>query len=350
MVKNVAIAIPGDLDSPTGGYVYDRRIISELGRLGWQVEIVRLGDGFPLASEEQKRRAAERLMEVRGGHPIVVDGLAYGALPEAAIEVSRHHPLIALVHHPLALETGLPAAKADELRVSERAALAVTRHVVATSTATARLLVADYGVSKVRISVAPPGNDLAVPARGSNDGVVRLLSVGAIVPRKGFDVLIAALAMLAELQWHLTIVGDRTRSPATAAQLDADIARYKLSGKVAVLGTVSSEALGELYAGTDLFVLPSRFEGYGMAFSEAIAHGLPVVGTAAGALPETIPVGTGVLVALDDAAALATVLRRLIENGEERRTMAAAARTAAQTLPRWQDSAKIFATAIESTL
>jgi glycosyltransferase involved in cell wall biosynthesis len=163
-------------------------------------------------------------------------------------------------------------------------------------------------------------------------------------------VLVAALATLAELQWHLTIVGDRTRSPATAAQLDADIARYKLSGKVAVLGTVSSEALGELYAGTDLFVLPSRFEGYGMAFSEAIAHGLPVVGTAAGALPETIPVGTGVLVALDDAAALGTALQRLIENGEERRTMAAAARTAAQTLPRWQDSAKIFATAIESTL
>lgn len=349
-MRSVAIAVPGDLGSLTGGYAYDRRMIQELQRLGWQVDVVGLGDGFPFPSEEQKRKAIMQLLEIPAGRAIVVDGLAYGVLPEAATQLCRRHPLIALVHHPLALETGLTAKRADQLRASERAALSVTRHVIVTSRATARLLVADYLVPIERVTVALPGNDPVAPARGSSDGIVRLLSVGTIVRRKGFDVLIAALAMLAELPWHLTIAGDRGRDPAAAAQLDADIARYRLSGKVAALGAVSSEGLSELYAGADLFVLASRFEGYGMAFSEAIAHGLPIVGTATGAIPEMISVGVGVLVAPDDPAVLATALRRLIESAEERRRLANAARAAAQELPRWQDSAKLFAAAIESAL
>jgi glycosyltransferase involved in cell wall biosynthesis len=198
------------------------------------------------------------------------------------------------------------------------------------------------------IIVAYPGSDPAPAACGSNDGIVRLLAIGAMVPRKGFDVLIAALATLPDLPWHLTIAGDRRRDPKAAAQLDVDIARFKLDGRVAVLGAVPLERIAELYAGADLFTLASRFEGYGMVFSEAIAHGLPVIGTTAGAIPETVPAGAGVLVAPDDAAALATALRRAIENPDERRRMAASARAAAQSLPSWQDSAKHFARALEA--
>src|SRR5665647_2196796 len=181
------------------------------------------------------------------------------------------------------------------------------RRVVVTSATTARLLAADYGVPADHIVVACPGSDSAPAAHGSNDGIVRLLAIGAMVPRKGFDVLIAALATLADLPWHLTIAGDRRRDPDAAAQLDADIVRCKLSHRVAVLGAVSRERIAELYAGADLFTLASRFEGYGMAFSEAIAHGLPVIGTTAGAIPETVPAGAGVLVAPDDAASLVRI-------------------------------------------
>lgn len=349
-MRTIAIAVPGNLDSPTGGYAYDRRMIRELHRLGWQVEVVQLGDGFPFPTSEQKRNATMRLMEIPAGCPIVVDGLAYGAFPETATQLCHQYPLIALVHHPLAWETGLTATRANELRASERSALAVTRHVIVTSRATARILIADYDVPIERVTVVLPGNDLVVLARGSSDGIVRLLSVGSVVPRKGFDVLIAALAALAELPWHLTIAGDRGRDPATVAQLDADIARHRLSGKVATLGAVSYEHLSELYARADLFVGASRFEGYGMAFSEAIAHGLPVVGTDIGVLRETIPAGAGVLVTPDDAAALATALRRLIDSPADRRRMAGNARAAAQSLPTWQDSAKLFAAAIEAAL
>jgi glycosyltransferase involved in cell wall biosynthesis len=175
-----------------------------------------------------------------------------------------------------------------------------------------------------------------------------LLAIGAVVRRKGFDVLVAALATLADLPWRLTIAGDRTRDPDAAAQLDADIARFNLSDRIAVLGAVSPERIAELYAGADLFTLASRFEGYGMAFSEAIAHGLPVIGTTAGAIAETVAPGAGILVAPDDAPAFAAAVRRAIENPDERRRMAASARAAAKLLPSWQDSAKLFARALEA--
>jgi glycosyltransferase involved in cell wall biosynthesis len=350
VVKSVAFAVPGDLDSPTGGYAYDRRMIEELARLGWHVDVVGLGAGFPFPTEAQKQHAAAQLKRVSPGGPIIVDGLALGALPEVAREMCARNPLIALVHHPLALESGLVPDQADGLRTSERAALAVVRHAIVTSAATARLLAADYDVPADRITVAVPGNDPADPAPGSRDGIVRLLSVGAVVPRKGFDVLAAALAAIAQLPWHLTIAGDRERSPQAAAQLDGDIARFKLAGKVTLLGAVAPERLAALYAKADLFVLASRFEGYGMAFSEAIAHGLPVIGTTAGAIPDTVPAAAGVLVAPEDVTALADAFRRLIDDTAARRSMAEVARVAARTLPRWQDSAKLFAAAIESAL
>src|SRR5207244_257164 len=100
---------------------------------------------------------------------------------------------------------------------------------------------------------------------------------------------------------------------------------------------------------SDVFVLASRFEGYGMALAEAIAHGLPVVSTMAGvAIPDTVPAGTGLLVPPDDVAALARALRHLISDRAERQRLAMNARSAAAQLPTWQDSARLFAGAIEA--
>lgn len=348
MVKCFTFAVPGQLTTPTGGYAYDRRMIAELEKLGWHVDLIGLGEDFPWPSGDTRMAAQARLLAVPEGRIIMVDGLAFGALPEVASQLRSRNPLVALVHHPLALESGLSAEQADILRASERAALAAANRVVVTSATTARHLSTEYSVPADRIVIAPPGGDPVAAAHGSRDGVVRLISVGAVVPRKGFDVLIAALATLGNLPWQLTIVGDRGRDPRTAERLDADIAHCNLGDRVAVLGAVPPERLEDLYAGADLFVLASRFEGYGMAYAEAIAHGLPVIGTSAGAIPETVPANAGLLVAPDDAGALAKALRRLIENADERQRLATAARTAAKQLPGWQDSAKIFSRTLEA--
>jgi glycosyltransferase involved in cell wall biosynthesis len=348
VVKRLAFAVPGDLATPTGGYAYDRRIISELGHLGWQIDVIELGDGFPLPNDPTRAAALARLLGIPKGRTVVIDGLALGALPEAASQLRTRNALLAVVHHPLALETGLSAWHVKKLQDSEREALAAVDAVVVTSAATQRCLVEDYAVPSQRIFIAPPGTDPVAPAKGSTDGIVRLLSVGAVVPRKGFDVLIAALGTIAESPWHLTIAGDRTRDRQAAAQLDADIALHRLNDRVTVVGEVSPHHLAELYVAADVFVLASRFEGYGMAYAEAIARGLPVIGTSAGAIPETVPHGTGILVSPDDPPALAEGLRRIIEDPTERLRMGIAARAAAARLPTWQASAIIFSHAIET--
>lgn len=345
MVKRFAFAVPGDLSTPTGGYAYDRRMIAELGDLGWQIDIVDLGAGFPFPADTTRKAAHERLLAIPADCAVVVDGLALGVLPDAARMIRR---LIGLVHHPLAVESGISPVQAESLHASEQAALAAARHVVVTSAATARQLSSHYAVPAERMTVVRPGSDLVRPAPRRMDNTIRLLSVGAVVPRKGYDVLIAALATLPDLPWRLTIAGDCTRNSQAAAQLKADIERHGLGKRVAVLGAVSAEQLGELYAEADIFALASRFEGYGMAYAEAIAHGLPVVGTNAGAIPGTVPDDAGLLVAPDDAPAFASALRRMIGNADERRRFADAARRAAGQLPTWPQSAKLFAGVLEA--
>jgi glycosyltransferase involved in cell wall biosynthesis len=348
VVKRFAFAVPGDLATPTGGYAYDRRMMTELGELGWQIDLLDLGEGFPWPDEAARATAQSRLLAMPAGRSIVVDGLAFGVLPETASQLAGRNPLLALVHHPLALEWGLSVKQADALRTSERAALAAVQGVVVTSAATARLVASDYGVPAERIAVARPGSDPALMSQGSQDGVVRLLSVGAIVPRKGFDVLITALATLTDLSWRLTIAGDRTRDRNAAARLDADIARHALGDRIAVLGAVSPQRLAALYAEADVFVLASHFEGYGMAYAEAVAHGLPVIGTSAGAIPDTVPPDAGLLVDPGDSFALAKALRRVIGDAGLRRRLASAARAAAPQLPTWRHSGEIFARALEA--
>ncbi len=347
-MKRIVFAVPGDLATPTGGYAYDRRIVAGLRDMGWAVEVVDVGGDFPRPSARTLAAARTKLCAVPAGTTIVIDGLAFGAMPKLAAELAGAHPLIALVHHPLALETGLSAADADRFRASERAALATTSGVIVNSPSTARLLASDYGVAPGKIAIVLPGNEPRPQARGGRDGVIVLLAVGSLVPRKGYDVLVAALAELKGLPWRLVIAGDRSRDAATADRLDAEIRRLGLAGRIEMLGVVPDARLPELYAGADVFVLPSRFEGYGMAFSDAIAHGLPVIGTTAGAIPDTVPTGAGLLVPPDDAAALVRALRQLIEQPDARRRLAAGARAAAARLPSWPQAAACFAQAVEA--
>ncbi len=234
-------------------------------------------------------------------------------------------------------------------KTSERKALEAARGVVVTSPSTATLLTDDYDVPPDIITVARPGTERGEAAKGSSDGIVRLLAVGSVVPRKGYDVLIAALAPLAALPWRLTIAGDRTRDEAASAQLDADIASHGLADADRRAGRAAAGSARQRFMWeSDLFVLASRFEGYGMAFAEALVHGLPVVGTTAGAVPDTVPPDAGVLVEPNDVKALTRTLRMLIENPKERQWFASGALAAGAALPTWEESAKLLAGAIEA--
>jgi glycosyltransferase involved in cell wall biosynthesis len=344
-VREVAFAIPGDLSAPTGGYEYDRRMIEHLPRTGWRVRHVALPGDFPAPSAASLAATEAAIAATPTDAVLLCDGLAFGALPAALIE-RTHKRFVALVHLPLALETGLSPARAETLARSERDALARTAHVVTASKALAAILAHDYGVAPEHITVAEPGSDPAPRARPA-PGVPRLLSVGTIAPVKGYDILIGALARVSDLQWECRIAGSLTRDPETAAALRAAIARHGLASRVHLLGALGSDALAAEYAQARLFVLASRFESYGIAAADALARGIPVVATGVGALPDTVPADAGTLVRPGDADALAAVLRELLSDPGAIERRAEAAWRHASKLPRWEETARKLAAALE---
>ncbi|MDX1731364.1 MAG: glycosyltransferase family 4 protein, partial [Aurantimonas coralicida] len=268
---------------------------------------------------------------------VLVDGLAFGAMPEIATAEAGRLRLVALVHHPLALETGLDAATATALAASERRALGFAREVVTTSPTTARELVANFAVGDDRLSVVVPGTEAAAKAQGSGGDVPVILSVGSLIARKDHATLMDALARIRDLSWHCRIVGDETADPATAEALRARIADLGLGDRLTLCG--ASEAIDREYAAADIFALASRYEGYGMVFVEAMAHGLPIVGCAGGAVPEVVPETAGMLVPPGDVAGIADALRLLLSQPERRRATGDAAYAAGQVLPSWRQSA-----------
>lgn len=313
--------------------------------MGWPARICNLEGPYPFPSAVDVAAARAALLALPEGLPVVVDGLALGALPEAAAEVAARAPLVALVHHPLALETGLTAAQARALAASERAALRHARRVIVTSPATARGLAGEYGVPAERLVVALPGTDPAPLAAGSTP--LQLLNVGAVVPRKDQVALVRALAPLRGLPWRLVIAGSLTRDPATAGQLRASIDEAGLGPRVDLLGEADDAMLARHIAASDLFVSTARFEGYGMAITEALAAGLPVVAVAGGAVAETLPREAGLLVPEDDPKALEEALRRVLTHEGLRGKLREGARAARANLPRWQDAAQRVADVLD---
>lgn len=338
----IAFAFPGSLATPTGGYVYDRRVIAALRARAIAVAECALPASFPFPAAADIAESVERLRAVRAD-ALIVDGLAYGALPaEALAQIST--PLIALVHHPLFLETGLSRAQSDKLRAAEREALRRAAAVVVTGPLTARTVREIFGVSPV--AVAEPGVDPAPRATGANDGIVRMLSVGALSPRKGYDILLRALAGV-DGAWRLTIVGARDRAPGCARELDALVESAGLRDKVAFVDVVDDEALERLYVCADVFVHPAFLEGYGMAIADAVARGLPILASREAAQAGAAD-GAGLLAApAGDVGAFRAALARLVGDGALRARLSAQSWTAAARQPRWDDCADRILRAVE---
>lgn len=343
-VPDVWFAIPGDPATLTGGYVYARRLKDALPAAGWTPRLLAWPGSFPTPTDDDLARVRESLESLPPGATVLIDGLAYGALPPALLE-GLNLRIVALVHHPLAHESGISPQDAQRFAASERAALAKAARVVTTSEMTARTLKDHFGVPTERLYVALPGTERTVRSQGAGE-VPLLLTVGTLTHRKGHDVLIAALAQITDLPWTSQIVGSKNRDLVTTAALRTLIDEHDLGRRIVLAGEMSAEALREVYHRASLFALASRYEGYGMVFAEALAHGLPIVACAAGAVVDTVPADAGILVAPDDPTAFAQALRRLLTDHVSRLKLAAAAWRHGQELPQWNDTANAVARAL----
>jgi glycosyltransferase involved in cell wall biosynthesis len=342
----IALLVPAPFETLSGGYIYDRRMVEGLRALGHAVEVVELAGRHPLPDAAAEAAARAALAALPEEARPVIDGLGLPAFAELAEPLAARRA-IGLIHHPTALEHGAPQEDREALRGIERDLFPRLARIVATSPHTAQRLAAEFEVPAARLGVVEPGTDPAPRSPGSGGPGAAILSVGTLVPRKGHDVLMRALAGLLDLDWRLTIAGGNDRDRVHAEGLQALAETLGLTRRVTFAGEVDGEALEALYRGADIFALATWWEGYGMAAAEALARGLPVAITAGGAIADLVPVEAGAVSPPGDVVSLTKALRRMLADTEMRQEMAEAAWRAGQRLPRWSDRAAAFAAELE---
>lgn len=344
----LAFVVPGPLDQLTGGYLFGRHVVEGLRALGRTVTVAELAGRFPDADDIARAAAARTLGNLPTGSTAVIDGLALPGFTECLAREAKRLRLLGFIHHPLSLETGLSAAEAYRYAAMEARLWPLLRGVLCPSTHTANAVIA-AGVAAHRVRVTMPGTAKpAIANERTRQGSLRLLAVGAVTPRKGHLLLIETLADLRQFDWRLTCIGSLERDRAAAEALRRMVAAKQLGDRVTLAGECPPELLTAAYRDADIFVLPSYEEGYGMVYAEALAHGLPIIATTAGAIPETVPATASLLVAPGDAAALRNALERMFVDANLRARLAAGAMLAAKALPDWPTAVHRWAAAMES--
>ncbi|RFF27502.1 glycosyltransferase [Wenzhouxiangella sp. 15181] len=346
--------VPGDPAQRTGGYLYDQHIVRQLRDLGWSVEVIGLEGRFPDADDLAARAMHRALSGLPDGAAVVIDGLALGGLPDAVAAHAGRLDISALVHHPLADETGLDAGVRDRLLARETRSLEACRRVIVTSPFTARRL-RELGLDPRTPRVVEPGVDKAETAEPVAErlqgrepkGPERLLCVASLTPRKGQDVLVRALAQLTERDWHCILAGSDTRDAGFAGRVADLIREAGLIDGIDCIGECDENALEAEYRRAGLCLLPSHYEGYGMVVGEALARGLPMITTTGGALAQTAPDDCCLRVEPADADALRDALAQWLDDAGLRRRLTGNAVARREHLRSWSQAGREFAAALE---
>ena len=344
---HVTLIVPAPFSTISGGYGYDRRIVDELRRLGHNVLVDELPGTHPIADATARDAACAALERLTPGTKAVIDGLAlpaFAGLDDAIASIGA----VGLIHHPTSLETGMDPAEQTRLRDVEERLFRRLRGAIATSALTAETVAKDFGVRPDRIAIVNPGTDDAPRSAGSGSPNCHVLSIGTLIPRKGHDLLLRALARLFDLDWRLTIVGSATADPAYAASLHTIVNELGIGDRVTFTGPLVGEALEAMWQSADIFALATHYEGYGMVVAEALKRGLPIVVTRGGAAAELLTPEAGLACPVDDRDQISKSLRRVIFGTDLRREIAAEAWKLGQTLPSWADQAALFAKALQS--
>ncbi len=343
---DVTFVLPADVDDVTlasGGNAYDRRMCEVLG-----MREVTVPGRWPVPDHASQIALARTLGEVPDGSVALLDGLVACGVPDFVVPHARRLRLAILLHLQLADETGLPADRASELDGLENETLRAATAVITTSRWAARRAIEHHGLDPARVHVAPPGTRPAPLATGT-DG--RLLCLGSVTPRKGQDVLVEALAGVADLGWTCDCVGSVRRDPAYVERVHGLIARHGLVTRMSLAGPLPDAELQTVFGRTDLLVLPSRGETYGMVVTEALARGIPVLTSDVDALPDTLghaPDGSvpGILVPPGDATALSEALRRYLTDASLRGRLRESARERRRDLEDWNAAGHRLATVL----
>jgi glycosyltransferase involved in cell wall biosynthesis len=353
-VKEVHFVVPDGIDDPSrpsGGNTYDRRLRGGLIANGWSVREHALPGPWPVRDPAALAALDAAVERIPDDAVALLDGLVASTSPEVLVPQARRLRLVVLVHMPLGHRP--PDGEARAVRKRERAVLSAAAAVVTTSAWSAGRLAELYGLPAGQVHVAEPGSDPAAPATGSAAGE-ELLCVAAVSVDKGHDVLLDALTAVKDLSWQCACVGSLDREPAFVEALRRCALDSGLDGRVHFPGPRTGADLDRSYAGADVLVLASRAETYGMAVTEALARGLPVIAADVGGVTEALGrcadgARPGLLVPVEDAQALAAALRSWLGDAELRAQLRRAAGERRQTLAGWSTTTTVIAHVLAGT-
>jgi glycosyltransferase involved in cell wall biosynthesis len=346
----VHVVVPAGFDDPgrpSGGNIYDQRACAGLAAAGWEVLVATVAAAWPLPGPGALADLARIISAIPDGETILIDGLIASPAAAQLLPHAGRLRMAVLLHMPLSTAAGTSHDASAER--SERAVLRAAAGVVVTSEWTRQQVLTRYAIPAGRVHVAWPGVDrVTAPARPVRG---HLICVGVLGWHKGQDLLVEALAELADRDWHCTLAGSLDRDPVFVEQLQARIARLGYDRRVRLSGVLTGAALSDAYATADLLVAPSRAETYGMTVTEALAHGLPVIAAAVGGLPEALGCTAdgarpGQLIPPGDPAALAAALADWLGDEEHRDRLRAAARRRRPTLHSWEQTTQEIANAL----
>lgn len=339
--RTVHVVVPADVDDagrPSGGNTYDRRVIAGMRAAGWTVRQVPVAGRWPRPSVPDRGALQRALAGLPTGSTVLVDGLVACGVPDVLVPQSRRLEVVVLVHLPLGDEVG-----AADLAHREREVLHAAAAVVATSPWTAQRLRTQHDLPHVE--VVTPGVDPAPLAPGT-DGASRLLCVGSVTPTKGQDLLVDALADVADRHWTCDLVGPLGRAPVHVADVRAMITANGLDSRIRMPGALVGAPLAGAFAAADLLVLPSRAEAYGMVVTEALARGIPVLAADVGGVRSALG-GTGLLVPPNEVPALAMALARWLDLPDLRAELRAGARARRGELTGWEVTSRCLISVLE---
>lgn len=339
----MAFVTVGDTGRLTGGHLYNRRLVDGLRAADVETEVVAPCDAAPKDQARASRGFGDAFDPARFD-VLVVDALARILVAPHLDRWRSFRPVIALVHEL----PGVADPASARLERPFEGPLLRSDLLVAVSGHGREVLLA-RGAPASRVRVVPPGFDGLVnrPATRRGSGATRVLCVAQWIPRKGVLDLALAWRMRGRLDAALDLVGETEADASYAAEVRETVAA---DPSVTVHGPVDDATLAGLYASADLFALPSRYEGYGIVYAEALSFGLPVVACDVGPVPEVVGGEAALLVPPGDTGALSGALGTLLSDAGLREKMSVAARRRAADLPRWRDALDGFRGALRAVV
>lgn len=345
---SLALLIYGDLSTLSGGYLYDRRLVGYLRSCGDTVDIISL---------PWRNYASHLLDNLTFRLPAGLDLLIQDELNHPSLLTANAgphpYPIVSLVHH-LRCSEQRPAWQNALYRLVERRYLRSVDGFIFNSETTRADVQGVAGGDQPSVLAYPPTDrfrpdvtegDLASRAAS---GELRILFLGSVIHRKGLHLLLDALRLLPE-PFHLDVAGSLAAEPAYARRMQARAAGF--GSRVTFHSSLDDQPLISILSSSHLLCNPSSYEGFGIAYLEGMAFGLPAIGTSLGAAREIITDGMdGFLIPPGDPTVLAERLSTLARDRGMLLRMSLAARQRFIRQPPWEQTAATIRAFLQNLL